>query len=111
VAFPPPGLNVPLIVDLRTSALPADRFDVVTAMDVFEALVDPVVVVEAIWRSLRPGGLFYVRLPSHHFGTEPQHIVADWHPTLSRMEELGLVKIWRTSGSGATRRSGSAEPA
>jgi mycofactocin glycosyltransferase len=82
--------------DLKTHSLPENAFDIITAMDVFEHLFDPVGTVETLWRSLRPGGLLFGRIQAdaddnHRSG----HIVTDFGPTHSRMNELGLREVWR----------------
>jgi mycofactocin glycosyltransferase len=82
-------------LDLKSAVLPTEAFDVVTAMDVFEHLVDPVAVTENIAASLRPGGFLIGRFDAKIDAEHPQHIVADFEPTFRRMSELGLVEVWR----------------
>jgi SAM-dependent methyltransferase len=81
-------------VDLKTCGLAAETFDMVTAMDVFEHLVDPTGTAERIWKSLRPGGILFGRFGAELDERQPQHIVRDFGPTFRRMEELGFVPIW-----------------
>jgi 2-polyprenyl-3-methyl-5-hydroxy-6-metoxy-1,4-benzoquinol methylase len=88
------GLSADFL-NLLVDSLPAARFDMILAMDVFEHLVDPVEAIERLWRALRPGGLFFARIQVEDAGTHPQHIVRDFAPTFTRMRELGLVEIWR----------------
>jgi 2-polyprenyl-3-methyl-5-hydroxy-6-metoxy-1,4-benzoquinol methylase len=84
------------VIDLKHSELPKEGFDIITAMDVFEHLFDPVEAAERLWSALRPGGFLFAR-----FGVEesqedqPQHIVHDFGPTFQRMGKLGLVEVWQ----------------
>lgn len=82
-------------IDLKTSQLPHQAFDMMTAMDVFEHLVAPVETVERLWNALRPGGFLYARISAEHDEDRPQHIVEDFGPTFERMRELGFVQIWQ----------------
>ena len=49
------------LIDLKTGQLPNDAFDFVTAMDVFEHLVDPLVTVDQLHRTLKRGGFLFGR--------------------------------------------------
>lgn len=52
-------------VDLSSSALPQDSFDLVTAVHVVEHIDDPVSSLEAILQSMnQAGGLFYCEVPN-----------------------------------------------
>jgi len=82
-------------IDLKNQELPPNAFDFVTAMDVFEHLVDPVATVEQLWKALRPGGFLYARIAVEDDEDRPQHIVQDFGPTFKRMEMLGFVKVWQ----------------
>jgi 2-polyprenyl-3-methyl-5-hydroxy-6-metoxy-1,4-benzoquinol methylase len=82
-------------IDLKVSQLPHNAFDFVTAMDVFEHLVDPVETVEHLWHALKPGGFLYARISAEADEDRPQHIVQDFGPTLTRMQALGLVQVWQ----------------
>jgi SAM-dependent methyltransferase len=82
-------------VDLKDTPLPESSFDMILAMDVFEHLVDPVEVVQQLWRAMKPGGLLFARIHAAIDPSHPQHIVEDFGPTFTRMEELGLVERWR----------------
>lgn len=88
------GLRAQLI-DLKTAFLPSNAFDIITAMDVFEHLVDPVATVEQLARALKQGGFLFGRFDAGQDADHPQHIVRDFTPTLKRMQELGLVEVWR----------------
>jgi mycofactocin glycosyltransferase len=82
-------------IDLKTSKLPDDTFDIITAMDVFEHLVDPTRAVEQLWLSLKTGGFLFGRFHAECDVGHPQHIITDFSRTLARMRELGLAEVWR----------------
>jgi 2-polyprenyl-3-methyl-5-hydroxy-6-metoxy-1,4-benzoquinol methylase len=82
-------------IDLKHSQLSGQSFDVITAMDVFEHLSDPVEVVEGLWKALSPGGFLYARISAEGDEDRPQHIVRDFAPTFARMRALGFVEVWR----------------
>ena len=87
------GLPVECI-DLKTDSLPADRFDFVTAMDVFEHLVDPVSIAEQVCNALTPGGVVFGRFHVDPNDTHITHIARDFKPMFARMAELGMKEIW-----------------
>ena len=66
-----------------------------TAIDVFEHLVDPVETVERLWDALKPGGFLYARISAESDADRPQHIVQDFGPTFARMRALGFVQVWQ----------------
>jgi SAM-dependent methyltransferase len=82
-------------LDLKVSQFPSNAFDIVTAMDVFEHLVDPVRTVEELWEAMKPGGYLFARLYAEVDEQRPQHIVQDFGPTFQRLHELGFVEVWR----------------
>jgi 2-polyprenyl-3-methyl-5-hydroxy-6-metoxy-1,4-benzoquinol methylase len=82
-------------IDLKLSGLPSQAFDIITAMDVFEHLSDPVEAVENLWKALNPGGFLYARISAEPDEDRPQHIVQDFEPTFERMQTLGFVEVWR----------------
>ncbi len=82
-------------VDLKTSEPPRHAFDLVTAMDVFEHLVDPVRTVDRLWEALKPGGFLCARLAAEADRDRPQHIVQDFGPTFERLQALGFVRVWQ----------------
>jgi 2-polyprenyl-3-methyl-5-hydroxy-6-metoxy-1,4-benzoquinol methylase len=82
-------------LDLRSSPLPSESFDFISAMDVFEHLADPVETVEKLWNTLKPGGFLYGRISADPDEDRPQHIVSDFDPTFERMHALGFVRVWR----------------
>src|SRR6185295_5865553 len=81
-------------LDLKEAELPAAHFDFVTAMDVFEHLVDPVATVDALDRSLKPDGYIYGRFAADE-DDRPQHIVHDFGPVLDRFRALGYTEAFR----------------
>ena len=82
-------------IDLKVCSLPRHTFDFVTAMDVFEHLVEPVETIERLWDALKPGGFLYARISAESDEDRPQHIVQDFEPTFARMQALGLVQVWQ----------------
>ncbi len=82
-------------IDLKRYQLPSERFDFITAMDVFEHLGDPVEAVEKLWNALKSGGFLYGRISAEEDENRPQHIVHDFEPTFERMRRLGFVEVWR----------------
>ena len=49
---------------LRDDTFPSDTFDVVTAFQVFEHLVEPERELKKIWRILKPNGLLVIEVPN-----------------------------------------------
>ncbi len=82
-------------IDLKAGVLPDKAFDIVTAMDVFEHLVNPVETIEQLSDALKPGGFFFARLASEIDEERPQHIVQDFGPTFQRLQKLGFVQVWQ----------------
>jgi 2-polyprenyl-3-methyl-5-hydroxy-6-metoxy-1,4-benzoquinol methylase len=82
-------------VDLKDTFLPESSFDMILAMDVFEHLVDPVEVVQRLWRAIKPGGLLFARIHAAVDPSHPQHVVEDFGPTFAKMEQLGFMEKWR----------------
>ncbi len=81
-------------IDLKSTSLPANAFDLVAAMDVFEHLVDPARTVTDLWQCLKPGGFLFGRFHSEVDEDRPHHIVQDFEPTLDRLRELGFEEVW-----------------
>ncbi|HSP97895.1 MAG TPA: class I SAM-dependent methyltransferase [Candidatus Dormibacteraeota bacterium] len=82
-------------LDLKQVELPPAQFDFITAMDVFEHLVDPVGTVDALDRALKPGGYIYGRFAADADDDRPQHIVHDFGPVLERFHHLGFEEAFR----------------
>jgi SAM-dependent methyltransferase len=82
-------------IDLKQSKLPATAFDFITAMDVFEHLVDPTGTVDLLHHCLKPGGYIYGRFASEVDPARPEHIVQDFQPVFDRLAELGFIEVFR----------------
>ena len=82
------------LIDLNTQSLPTKAFDFVTAMDVFEHLVDPVETMKNLSDAIKPGGIFFARLASEIDEDRPQHIIQDFGPTFECLKHLGFVQVW-----------------
>jgi 2-polyprenyl-3-methyl-5-hydroxy-6-metoxy-1,4-benzoquinol methylase len=88
--------NLPAVhIDLKESALPEASFDFITAMDVFEHLVDPVEAVQAISRALKQHGFLMGRFHAELDEDRPHHVTLDFNPTFRALEALGFVEVWR----------------
>src|SRR5216684_4302126 len=92
-------------IDLKQSKLPATAFDFITAMDVFEHLVDPTGTVDLLHHCLKPGGYIYGRFASEVDPARPEHIVQDFQPVFDRLAELGFIEVFRDEWLWATRCS------
>jgi SAM-dependent methyltransferase len=82
-------------IDLKDTSLPPDAFDMITAMDVFEHLADPVKAVDHLAIALKRGGFLFGRFAAEHDEDRPQHIVFDFGPVLERLRSLGFRQVWR----------------
>jgi SAM-dependent methyltransferase len=82
-------------IDLKHSELQATAFDFITAMDVFEHLVDPAGTVDLLHHCLKPGGYVYGRFASEVDPDRPEHIVQDFQPVFDRFAELGFQEVFR----------------
>jgi SAM-dependent methyltransferase len=82
-------------IDLKTTDLPVNQYDFITAMDVFEHIAEPEKAVEPIARALRPGGILFGRFSAEPDEDNPSHITYDFRPTFRRLAELGLTECWR----------------
>ncbi|HEY2989183.1 MAG TPA: class I SAM-dependent methyltransferase [Candidatus Binatia bacterium] len=81
--------------DLKTRALPRQAFDMITAMDVFEHLADPVEAVETLSGVLTPGGFLFGRFHAEADEDRPLHVVRDFAPCLGKLRDLGFVQVWQ----------------
>ncbi len=82
-------------IDLKSGGLPDGAFDLITAMDVFEHLAEPVATVDRLAAALAPGGYLFGRFAAKPDEARPQHIVFDFRPTFERLAALGFVEAWR----------------
>ena len=83
--------------DLKINDLPTESFDLVTAMDVFEHLPDPVEVVDKLSDALKPGGFLFGRFGDEENEERPLHVVQDFEPSFRRLRELGFIQVWQDS--------------
>ena len=83
------------LLDLKRTSLPSEHYDIVTAMDVWEHLADPVGVVDQVADAIAPGGFLFGRFAAEPAESYPQHIVVDFAPTFRRLAERGFVEAWR----------------
>jgi mycofactocin glycosyltransferase len=83
------------LLDLKARDLQANTYDIVTAMDVWEHLADPVGVVDRVADAIAPGGFLFGRFAAQPDPNYPQHIVVDFEPTFRRLAERGFVEVWR----------------
>ena len=82
------------MLDLKKRALPHAAFDFITAMDVWEHLVDPVAAVDQITEALCTGGFIYGRFALEPDDERPQHLVRDFEPVFQRLRMRGLEQVW-----------------
>ncbi|MHC1728450.1 MAG: class I SAM-dependent methyltransferase [Syntrophobacteraceae bacterium] len=82
-------------IDLKERKLPEDSFDFITAMDVFEHLVDPVATVGELEKALKKGGFLFGRFHAEMDKDRPHHIVLDFEPTLRELKARGFERIWQ----------------
>ena len=83
-----------LSVDLKVRDMPQECFDLITAMDVFEHLVDGAAAIDQIARALAPGGYLYGRFAAEEDDERPQHIAHDFEPVFQRLNALGFQMVW-----------------
>jgi SAM-dependent methyltransferase len=83
------------LLDLKRTGLPSAQYDMVTAMDVWEHLSDPVGVVDQVADAIAPGGFLFGRFAAETHANYPQHIVVDFGPTFRRLADRGFVEVWR----------------
>jgi SAM-dependent methyltransferase len=82
------------VIDLKRDQLPNAAFDLITAMDVFEHLTDPVGAVESLANALNPRGILFGRFHTDDDDDRGQHIVRDFGPTFRKLESLGFEQVW-----------------
>jgi SAM-dependent methyltransferase len=82
-------------IDLKECALPENSFDFITAMDVFEHLVQPEKTVHDLRKALRPGGFLFGRFHAEADEDRPHHITLDFGPTLATLTSLGFSRVWQ----------------
>jgi SAM-dependent methyltransferase len=99
---------------LHEAKFPDNYFDAVTMWDVLEHVEEPVAIMEEVWRILKPGGAFLVRLPiadsldAKLFGQywsgldQPRHLSVFSRSSLHRLlESVGFTPIESVSIAGS----------
>ena len=77
--------------ELNQAGFETERFDVITAVEFVEHLVDPMTVVSEVHRVLRPGGLFWLTTP--HAGSLTARLKGLSWRSISPPEHLQLFSI------------------
>ena len=88
--------------ELQDAAFPAQHFDVVTAAELLEHLIDPRPLLQEVARILRPGGLFWTTTP-HARGLSGRMLGLKWRCVwppehLQLFSIRGLTKLLRDAG-------------
>ncbi|HKR21775.1 MAG TPA: class I SAM-dependent methyltransferase, partial [Pyrinomonadaceae bacterium] len=88
--------------ELQDAAFPAQHFDVITAVELLEHLVDPKPLLHEVARILRPGGLFWTTTP-HARGLSGRLLGLNWRCVwppehLQLFSIRGLTKLLRDAG-------------
>lgn len=88
--------------ELQDAAFPSQNFDVVTAAELLEHLVDPRPLLQEVARILRPGGLFWTTTP-HARGLSGRMLGLKWRciwppEHLQLFSIRGLTKLLRDAG-------------
>jgi SAM-dependent methyltransferase len=92
-------------LDLNQQMLPESRFDLVTAVDVFEHLARPGVEIARLAGSLRAGGLMVFNDGTGSDPERPMHIVPNLYPILRALRRNGLRET-DSSTAGTVRELG-----
>jgi len=88
--------------ELHDAAFPSQHFDVVTAAELLEHLIDPRPLLQEVERILRPGGLFWTTTP-HARGLSGRVLGLKWRciwppEHLQLFSVRGLKKLLRDAG-------------
>jgi SAM-dependent methyltransferase len=88
--------------ELQNASFPSQHFDVVTAAELLEHLVDPRPLLQEVARILRPGGLFWTTTP-HARGLSGRVLGLKWRCVwppehLQLFSIRGLTKLLRDAG-------------
>ena len=88
--------------ELQDAAFPSEHFDVVTAAELLEHLIDPQPVLQEVARILRPGGLFWTTTP-HARGLSGRMLGLKWRciwppEHLQLFSVRGLKTLLRDAG-------------
>lgn len=82
-------------IDLKTTSIPRESCDFITAMDVFEHIAQPEKHVDPLASALRPGGILFGRFSAEPDADRPSHIAKDFGPMFARLAELGFKECWK----------------
>ena len=82
-------------IDLKTTGLPSNAYDFISAMDVFEHIREPEKTVDVLADAMRPGGILFGRFSSEPDEDRPSHIARDFRPMFRRLAERGFEEYWR----------------
>lgn len=81
-------------VDLKTTPLEPERYDMISAVDVLEHVANPLETLEQLTQALAPGGLLVFDLiASAHDENRPFHLLRSKYPIRSRIRSLGYTLI------------------
>lgn len=80
-------------IDLNHESLPDRSFDLITAVDVLEHVVDPGATLRQIARSLTTGGRLVFNYRAGFDPQRPMHILADAGPVMGNLRRAGLADI------------------
>jgi ubiquinone/menaquinone biosynthesis C-methylase UbiE len=88
------GLDARLIEDAADLPFSTASFDVVTCIEVFEHLFDPVSAAKEIRRVVKPGGILLASVPNAaHWRDRLDMLIGQWTP---RGDDLGRSEPWRS---------------
>ncbi len=82
-------------LDLKTTSIPRESCDFITAMDVFEHIAQPEEHIDPLAFALRPGGILFGRFSAEPSDDRPSHIARDFAPMFARLEQLGFKECWK----------------
>jgi SAM-dependent methyltransferase len=83
------------LIDLKQAMLSEATFDFITAMDLFEHLLDPGSAVESLDDSLKPGGYIYGRARCAEAVPDLLRLRNDFAPDFDRFATLGFKEVFR----------------
>ena len=77
-------------IDLNRSSLPAERFDLISAVDVFEHLPDPALTMRQLGEALRIGGHLVFNYRAGKDPERPMHLLPSARPIERAVRRSGL---------------------
>lgn len=105
------------ILDLYELDYPPDHFDICVMLETIEHLEKPAVVLEKVYRQLKPGACFYISFPNYlHLPWLAVRLLAQWlnHPNwivLQPVDKIytvfGVMKMARQAGFSLEKAIGS----